>query len=72
MVAKMQGGQSDLVQVIRRVGRKAQSVTTVGQLSLIVKKIKHQREYASGSIDVLSDDPVLYLGIPFPCPRLCE
>jgi hypothetical protein len=43
MVAKMRGGQSDLVQVIRRVGRKAQSVTTVGQLSVIVKKIKRQK-----------------------------
>jgi hypothetical protein len=39
MVTKKRGGQSDLVQVIRRVGRKAQSVTNVGQLSLIVKKI---------------------------------
>jgi hypothetical protein len=38
MVAKGRGGRSDLVQVIRRVGRKAQSVTTVGQLGLIVKK----------------------------------
>jgi hypothetical protein len=39
MVAKRLGGQSDLVQVIRREGRKAQSKITVGQLSLIVKKI---------------------------------
>src|SRR6266567_3651709 len=39
MVSKGRGGQSDLVQVIRRAGKKAQSVITVGQLSLIVKKI---------------------------------
>jgi hypothetical protein len=39
MVAKRRGGQSDLVQVIRRVGRKAQSITMLGQLSLIVKRI---------------------------------
>src|SRR5580704_11219025 len=30
MLAKSRGGQSDLVQVIRRVGRKAQSIPTVG------------------------------------------
>ena len=39
IVAKRRGGQSDLVQVIRREGRKAQSIITIGQLSLIVKKI---------------------------------
>ena len=38
-VAKRRGGQSDLVQVIRGAGKKAQSVITLSQLSLIVKKI---------------------------------
>jgi hypothetical protein len=46
-VAKRRGGQSDLVQVIRRVGRKAQSVSTVGQLSLIVKEIIWRDNLAS-------------------------
>jgi hypothetical protein len=38
----------------------------------LILEIKRQKEHASVSIDVLSDDPVLYRCIPFPCPRLCE